>query len=97
MGSRTDRAAGTVRSPRLRDMDRFYLAVTVFALLLLLRRGRPGHDQDRDIMPPGRSVPHDCSSKRGSPDYRSTSHEQSSGDEYPRPKNNNQGQLGQLE
>ena len=25
-----------MRSPRLRDMDRFYLAVTVFALLLLL-------------------------------------------------------------
>jgi hypothetical protein len=78
-------------------MDRFYLAVTVFALLLLL--GVAGLDVTRtaDIMPPGRSVPQDCSSKRGSPDYRSTSHEQSSGDEYPRPKNNNQGQLGQLE
>ena len=65
MGSRTDRAAGTVRSPRLRDMDRFYLAVTVFALLLLL--GVAGLDVTRtaDIMPPGRSVPQDCSSKRG--------------------------------
>ena len=44
------------------------------------------------------AAPHDCSSNAEcSPDYRSTSHEQSSGDEYPRAKDNNQGQLGQLE
>ena len=44
------------------------------------------------------AAPHDCSSKRGvlACYYRSTSHEQSSGDEYPRAKDNNQGQLGQL-
>ena len=77
-------------------MDRIYLAIIAAALLLMIgafslhmtRRpdaGRP-YDRRRTI------VSAECS-----PDYRSTSHEQSSGDEYPCAKDNNQGQLGQLE